>query len=329
MHMLSEENKQLSQLAQRDWLTGLYNRMAVEEKVNNWLKTGKGGTLFVLDVDKFKRINDRYGHIAGDKVLRQIAELLVKMASRAETVGRIGGDEFIIFTPANRDQELIEARCRQIEQRFRELSTSQFIVRRISLTVCGSGYREGDHYQSLFDRADQSLLRAKAARRSQSDSDGRKGDTEKKDSIKTDMERIRQELSEQGEAEGAFCQDYDSFVCIYRFMERRLKRFKAGVFSILFTLTDEHGDFPFLQERDPLMEALHDSIRSSLRLGDLFTRYSSCQYLVMVCDVTDAQTDAIAERIRQRYGQCPEVSMGAYHLTYNRYPLKSAFSKEG
>lgn len=329
LDLLREENQRLSQLAQTDWLTGLYNRMAVEQKVNDWLKNGRQGTLFALDVDNFKGINDRYGHIAGDRVLQQIAELLLKLAFRTDIVGRIGGDEFIIFMPVSRDGGFIESRCRQIEQRFQDLPRSRFIVRKISLTVCGSGYQAGDDYQSLFDRADQNLLREKAAKKRRDGmGEGRK-DTERGNSLKIDMERIARELSEPEQAEGAFCQDYDSFVCTYRFMERRLRRMKSEVFSILFTLTDERGDFPYLQERDPLMERLHERIRHSLRLGDVFTRYSSCQYLVMVCDVTDVQTDAIAKRILEQYGRHLGVEEGRYHLIYHRYPLKPAASKRG
>lgn len=325
--LLREENQRLNKLAQTDWLTGLYNRMAVEQKVDDWLKSGRQGTLFVLDVDNFKGINDRYGHIAGDRVLQQIGELLSKLAFRTDIVGRIGGDEFIIFMPVNRDAGFIESRCRQIEQRFQDLPRSRFMVRKISLTVCGSGYQDGDDYQSLFDRADQNLLQAKAMKKGRDGMEETRQAGEHGNGLKIDMERIGKELSEPGQAEGAFCQDYNSFVSTYRFMERRLRRMDSEVFSILFTLTDEQGDFPYLQERDPLMERLHESIQFSLRLGDVFTRYSSCQYLVMVCDVTDVETDVIAKRILKRYEQCQDVEGGKYHLIYNRYPLKPVASK--
>lgn len=341
LSMLREENKRLSQLSEKDWLTGLYNRMAVEERVSEWLKTGKSGTMFVLDMDNFKKINDRYGHIAGDQVLQGIAEVLKKMAFRTDIVGRVGGDEFVIFMPVSQDEEFIVSRCRQIEQRFQKLPRSQFVVKKISLTVCGSCYEDGDDYQSLFDRADQRLLQEKAARKRQAeqaelrtDSISTSGTTSTgaaaaTTSLKIDIEQISRELSEPGQAEGAFCQDYDSFVCIYRFMERRLRRMHSEVYSILFTLTDGEGDFPSLQIRGEVMETLHECIRTSLRLGDVFTRYSSCQFLVMVCDATAAQSDAIAQRIQIRYEQqCPCVVDGGCHLVYNRYPLRPAFSKK-
>lgn len=327
--LLREENRRLSRLAQKDWLTGLYNRMSVEQKINEWLESGQGGTLFLLDVDNFKGINDRYGHIAGDRVLQQIAELLEKLAFRTDIVGRVGGDEFVIFMPVNQGNGFIESRCRQIEQRFQELPRSHYIVRKISLTVCGSGYQEGDDYQSMFDRADQELLQEKMKRKNRKNGEGRSNGGGKNHSLKIDMEQIGNELSEPWQADGAYFLDYDNFVYLYRFMERRLRRIQSEVFSILFTLTDEWGNFPSLQERDRLMEGLHESLRSSLRLGDVYTRYSSCQYLVMVCDATDVQTDAIAERVREKYEQGCKKGNGTFHLICHRYPLKPAFSKKG
>lgn len=158
----------------------------------------------MLDVDNFKGINDRYGHIAGDRVLQQIGELLSKLAFRTDIVGRIGGDEFIIFMPVNRDAGFIESRCRQIEQRFQDLPRSRFIVRKISLTVCGSGYQDGDDYQSLFDRADQNLLRAKAMKKGRNGMEETRQAGEHGNGLKIDMEQIGKELSEPGQAEGRF-----------------------------------------------------------------------------------------------------------------------------
>lgn len=329
LRFLKEENERLSQLAERDWLTGLYNRMAVEQKIDAWLRTEKAGTLFVMDVDDFKQINDRYGHSTGDKVLQGIATLLARMAFRTDILGRIGGDEFVIFMPVSQDAGFIESRCRQIEQRFQELPRDQFLVRRIGLTVCGYTCQEGDDYRNLFDRVDQGLLQAKAEKWSRRPAVRGRGSAEVNKSVKIDMEQIKSELSEPGQPNGALCQDYDGFVNTYRFMERRLDRLQSEVYSILFTLADAQGDFPPLQERSELMEVLHESIQSSLRIGDVFTRYSSCQFLTMICDASDEQTDAIAERIRQRYEQNQAVVGGAYHLLYNRYPLKSTLAKRG
>ena len=117
------------------------------------------------------------------------------------------------------------------------------------------------------------------------------------------MEQVSLELSEPNPYAGAFCQDYDSFVGIYRFVERRLQRVQSSVYSLLFTLADEHGDFPDLPERILLMEELHTIIQMSLRAGDVFTRYSSCQYLLMVLSTSGENAVKIGERIRRSFNK--------------------------
>lgn len=319
--LLKEENRRLSHQAEEDWLTGLYNRMTVEEKINRQLKSHQAGVLFVLDVDNFKSINDRYGHLAGDQVLCGIARILGERVFRNDILGRIGGDEFVIFMNVNQGTDFINERCRQIKQQFLDLPSPPFIVSKLSVTVCGSSYQKGDDYQSLFDRADQSLIKEKRLQKSRpAGVDERAELSAGMTSLEIDMKEVARELSEADPQEGAFCQDYDCFVSIYRYVERRLKRVKSSVFSMLFTLTNEYGDFPDLYERIALMEEMHKAIQTSLRAGDVFTRYSSCQYLVMVADVTDLQTDVIAERIRGKFMGSSSLS-GKYRIHYKRYPL--------
>lgn len=320
--LLKDENRRLSQQAEHDWLTGLYNRMTVEEKVNRRLKVSEGGVLFVLDIDNFKSINDRFGHLAGDQVLRGVAGILQEKVFRNDILGRIGGDEFVIFMGVKPGPNFIEERCRQIKQQFIDLPLAQFMVSRLSVTVCGSSYQKGDDYKRLFDRADQCLIREKRLRKKRpAGADDRPGEVSDMKSLKIDMEQVSLELSESNLQAGAFCQDYDSFVSIYRFVERRLQRVNSSVYSLLFTLIDEHGDFPELPERLLLMEELQAMIQLSLRAGDVFTRYSSGQYLVMVSDATDVQTDAIAERICEKFKSSASAADG-YRLISKRYPLK-------
>lgn len=324
LESLKDENRRLSRKAELDWLTGLYNRMTVEEKVNRRLEVNGTGVLFVLDVDDFKSINDRYGHIAGDQVLQGIACILKKMVFRNDIVGRVGGDEFVIFMSVNPNPDFISERCRQIKQQFLDLPRSLFTVSKLSMTVCGSSYQRGDTYQCMFDRADQCLLKEKSIRRRGPSGRGvRQESIGKIRSLEVDMEQVSRELSESNPHAGAFCQDYDSFVSIYRFVERRLQRVQSSVYSLLFTLSDSCGNFPDLPERTVLMEKLYDVIRRSLRAGDVFTRYSSCQYLTLISDATDEQTDAIAHRIRDAFMGCPALSC-QYELLYKRYPLKPA-----
>ena len=321
---LEEENKKLSKLANHDWLTSIYNRGATETKINQLLSEKKTGVLFVLDMDHFKQINDRYGHIAGDCVLQEVVRILNLMTFKQDILGRIGGDEFVIYMPLEQNQNFIDERCYQIRIRLLGIQMTNPLINGISATVCGSLYQPGDDYKSLFDRADQLLLaekRKKDRKPVVAAAEQRRSAARK--SIDIDMALIRSELSEQELISGAYCQDYETFKRIYRFVERRLRRSSESVYIILFTLTDKNGDLPKLLTREKQIDTLKSVIQHSLRLGDVFTQYSSCQYLVMVSDVDNQNAELIANRISETfYAETAEIQDKL--LLHHCYPLKPA-----
>lgn len=79
--------------------------------MNELLSKRQCGVLFVIDVDHFKAINDRYGHLAGDGVLQEIAHALTDMTLCNDVIGRIGGDEFVIFMPIRQGPDFVESRA--------------------------------------------------------------------------------------------------------------------------------------------------------------------------------------------------------------------------
>lgn len=315
---LMKENERLSYIAETDWLTGLYNRGAVEKKVNLILETSGVGIMLAIDVDHFKQINDRFGHIAGDHVLQQIARILKLMVLKNDIVARIGGDEFVIYLPVNRDKHFAEERGRQIKERLAALSLPDAMIK-LSVSVGWGIYEDGDDYQTIFDRADQNLLKKKRIR----DRKEKQKKTIDSNGIEMDVKQIRQELSEQELIKGAYCQDFETFKGIYRFMERRLHRSNGSVYIILFTLTNGKGDLPSLSDREVQMIHLRKKIQGCLRSADVFTQYSSGQFLVMVSDVTEETAEMIAVRIQSAfYTELPGVSDGL--LLHHCYPLTPA-----
>ncbi len=100
---LEELNEQLEQLAIRDQLTTLYNRRHFDECARRFLEVARRNerplSVVLADVDKFKSVNDRFGHPTGDKVLQQVSRVLKENARKADFVARFGGEEFIIVMP--------------------------------------------------------------------------------------------------------------------------------------------------------------------------------------------------------------------------------------
>lgn len=106
---LHSENRRLQRMSRTDALTGILNRMALYEAEDSY--AGRLVTVAMLDLNKFKRINDTHGHLVGDRLLRQIAELLVRIFGD-EHCYRYGGDEFVVVTadvPADEFERLLES----------------------------------------------------------------------------------------------------------------------------------------------------------------------------------------------------------------------------
>lgn len=141
--------------------------------------------------------------------------------------------------------------------------------------------------------------------------------------VTIDMKLIASEMRENPTRPGSFCQDYETFKAIYRFAERKMCRSQESAYLLLFTLTDNMGDFPALSQRDEDMDILGTVIRDQLRLGDVFTQYSSCQYLVMVSNVDDQTSELIAGRISDAFYNVT-ASIEDKLLLHHCYPMRPA-----
>lgn len=104
---LEEARQKLAHLAERDGLTGLYNHRAIHQHLEQWLETNPTlcASVIMMDMDKFKLLNDTYGHPAGDKALRLIAEALLAVCPADAFLGRCGGDEFMVVLPGKESRE--------------------------------------------------------------------------------------------------------------------------------------------------------------------------------------------------------------------------------
>lgn len=317
---LIEENCRLQLIADHDWLTGLYNRGAMERIVNEHLREKSTGTIIVLDLDHFKLINDRYGHIVGDELLRIMGTILPKIVGRQSLVGRVGGDEFVIFIEKVMSGEAQEQLFEQIRNRFREVRLKNSLLIKMSLTIAGADSMPDWKYKDLFDCADQKVLEIKQNRNSRIPYRKTSGIAK---GLNLDMRRISDELKEDDVTPGAYCQDYDTFKRMYRLTERRLIRDKQEAYIILFTLTDRNNAFLPMDIRDQEMVRLENRIRECLRMGDIYTQYSSSQYLVMVSGVQGTNTEGIAQRICQGYYNSHEEP-GQHVVLHHSYPMSPA-----
>lgn len=148
-----------------DPLTGVYNRRGAEEEVARLLtQNSKGGycALLLLDLDNFKQINDRYGHVEGDKALCEVCSLLTGLFHKEDIIARLGGDEFSVFVHnMNSEQETRNhalAVCKKIEEYFTGHG------KRLSVSIGIAPVNEQRaSFEALYQAADRALYRAKGA----------------------------------------------------------------------------------------------------------------------------------------------------------------------
>lgn len=156
----------LQDRAERDALTRLLNKDAGRRQAEEYLERFPGGVhsaMLIIDLDNFKQVNDRYGHLFGDAVLTKTAREIKKMFRSQDIVSRIGGDEFMVLMRGISDRRLLEDRCRRLLERLRNVFQDQ--KQRLPLS-CSIGIAQSpDHgrtYFELFNKADQALYWAKA-----------------------------------------------------------------------------------------------------------------------------------------------------------------------
>lgn len=152
--------RQLSQEAKLDAMTGVYNRMEMERQVQEFfaVSENKDSTFFMLDIDNFKRINDRYGHGRGDEAIKTVADTLQSMFREDDLICRMGGDEFAVFVRTRLDKARLLRRLEQMCAKLKiQIEDSEVTC---SIGVCVAP-EDGTCYKDVYRNADVALLMAK------------------------------------------------------------------------------------------------------------------------------------------------------------------------
>ena len=149
----------MSDEARTDPVTGVLTRKAFFESGAAMLRDGDGSGYFLMvDLDHFKRINDRYGHPEGDQSLKNVARALREVFGETGLVGRVGGDEFAVLTGAPADRERLEADLGFFLRQVRSLGVGED---RLSCSAGAAAVRPGMTVEELYAEADRLLYRAK------------------------------------------------------------------------------------------------------------------------------------------------------------------------
>lgn len=317
-----ELQRALAESATKDPLTGLLSRESGLRKVNAILEKHCEGVFFMLDMDNFKAVNDTYGHIEGDKLLIRFAKTLEQEAGKDAIVGRIGGDEFFTFLPGKNSRKKVKEIAGRIVKSIERNIVSPGKLVRVTVSLgISTAPSDGENFVELYGRADKALYYVKK--------DGKNayhfyGDTQSctlsKKYTRVTLADITNNIGEKNIMNGSYMVDYDSFEKIYRFIERNVKRENRQVQCVLFTLFDENETIDNIDNMKSQMQVLEDAVCKTLRRGDVSTKYSMVQMLVLLMDVDEVNAIPVVNRIMRQYQEIADED--SMKLIYEIQPVK-------
>lgn len=310
---LEQKTKEVSAIrkqAQRDALTGLWDRIYTEETVNEMLEQGVPGALMMIDVDNFKMVNDSHGHIVGDRMLKLLASTLKKFAEDGDVVCRIGGDEFAVFVKDVSTEPEMRLRAMDIiEEHRKKIEISGLGNTTISIGIALAP-EDGEDFATLYNCADKALYYVKRNGKNAFHffSDRLQAESERGKEL-VDLKYLQEFMRHPDNGKGAYTLDVKSFQYVYNFIRRFVDRSHMDVTTLLFTLNGENSI--------EAMEALEKTVTNSLRGSDAATMYSDKQMIAVLMNANNENSAKVAERIIAKFGEQYPDKLGHVHVEYS------------
>lgn len=163
---LQHQVEELREQAFKDALSGLLNRSAAEQYIKERLETMSPGdycAMFIIDLDDFKLVNDTLGHQAGDEAIHQAAQILSSMFRASDIIGRLGGDEFIVFLSGAVTESLVRKKATAICKNLQMALGNGPVVNLTASVGVHIAAGNSEHFEGLYQSADLALYRAKKA----------------------------------------------------------------------------------------------------------------------------------------------------------------------
>lgn len=295
----------LQNMAETDSLTGLYNTTYLKTAGNRLLKENEAGCFIMIDLDDFKHINDNYGHMVGDLVLKELSNAIKETFKRqSDILGRIGGDEFALFLSGNMSRKNIAGRIEMMTEKYLENPKLAEYKEALGLSIgIAMAPHDGRTTEELYKQADKALyfIKENGKRGYRFFSEEEPENAEQgvsHQSVRADMQQIKK-MIEKGNAnqKGALSVEYQNFKQIYSYLLRYVERNKNDVQILLFTLYSPNGEYPDISNLARAMNCLNHAVIESLRRVDVGTEYSSNQYIVILADTNLTNGSVVAERV--------------------------------
>ena len=282
-----------------DYLTGLPMRHKGEKLILEKMQEHDGCLGFV-DMDNLKKINDVYGHKAGDRALRLVGAMLTECMENA-VVCRLGGDEFLFYLPEASEAEM-SMRIRKLFDSFGAAKnvTAETSPASLSCGLCMC--RQGGNFEEYYIKADKALYyvkqNGKNSYRFYEELEEQQLDTQAR---KNDLEVIAGALLESGSYTGALDLDYREFARLYQYVSSLGERYRHRCYLVLVTMDAKSDQTMYIDHIDKAMECMEKAIRQNIRKNDICTRYSSLQHLIILVEAEESYIPDILQRIFMNY----------------------------
>jgi diguanylate cyclase (GGDEF)-like protein len=295
---LEQALKIINELAIRDELTGSHNRRHLIQLIENEKeRTARLGSLFclcLLDIDYFKRINDTYGHSAGDTVLREFAATVQRQIRESDSFGRYGGEEFLLMLP---ETSIDEARilAERVRAKIEKLGFTGLPQLAVTVSIGIAEFRINESIGQTVARADEALYLAKSSGRNRVVSHGQ-----------PDM--IVPALA--APSENAQCDTLTGLLNRRMLLDRlshamdRAVRHQDKVALLLLNVNKfkEVNDALGYEAGDAVLVHTADTVRAVLRDSDTVARWGGDEFVVVLEDLAqEADALAVAEKILDRF----------------------------
>ena len=233
------------------------------------------------------------GHKFGDRVLRRMGDILLGSGENAVSC-RLGGDEFLYFMK-NVNREQAEKQIRQIMEEFRHEKEEDAVMRQVSLSAGLCMCTPQDTFADAYVRTDKALYHVKQNGKADycfyhsKKLDG--------DNTDVDLSLLVRNLKSSGSYDGAMDMEYREFAKLFEYAENMQKRYQRGFCLVMTTLRIPEKDDYYLEQMEEAMHHMEQAIRQTVRTVDVFTRYSSVQFLILLTEVGEENVKIVVDRI--------------------------------
>ena len=296
-----DEEKKLRQAASTDTMTGLLNKTTSNDTISRLCRES-GGAILMIDLDNFKMVNDIYGHEMGDRVLISFAKLMRSVFRENDTLGRVGGDEFIAFCPTLHDEKTIAEKTSALNEGI-TASAKEYMGSGMDIPLgcsVGAAYvsSSDSDFKTQLSRADEALYEAKRS--------GKHGysifhnkDAELHEKKNGDLESLGVLFAERDRSRGAWIVEEDQFRTAYRFLERFTSNYPWDIRFVVFTLGTDEDD----EELAELTSAFCDMSYRILRSSDVILKYSAGKVAMLLMKVDDESSLIPIKRVADAWSR--------------------------